>query len=67
MCARVCPTSVVSVSDAVETEKKNCISCTSCVKNCPTGARRWKNENIKKVADWLHTNYGARKEPEIFW
>ncbi len=66
MCARVCPTGVVTVSDAVETEKVGCISCTACVKNCPTGARHWEDEGVKRVAAWLNANYSARREPEFF-
>jgi ferredoxin len=65
-CARICPTGVVTVSEAVKTEKEGCISCTACVKNCPTGARHWGEEGVKKMAEWLHTNYSARKEPEFF-
>ncbi|MCW4050147.1 MAG: 4Fe-4S binding protein [Candidatus Bathyarchaeota archaeon] len=66
MCARVCPTAAVTVSDIVETEKEDCTACTACVKNCPTGARHWEHEGILKVAAWLHENYSARREPEIF-
>lgn len=65
-CARICSTGVVTVSEAVKTEKEGCISCTACVKNCPTGARHWGDEGVKKMAEWLHTNYSARKEPEFF-
>ena len=55
MCARVCPTGCVTVSDTVETETDNCTACAACVKNCPTGARHWKHEGILKAAKWLAT------------
>ena len=66
MCERVCPTGVVTVSDAVQTDKMGCTSCTACVKRCPTGARHWGDEGVKKAAMWLHTNYSFRREPEFF-
>jgi ferredoxin len=65
-CQKVCPLGAVIVSDIVKTKKEYCISCTSCVKNCPTRARYWKDKSVKKTAVWLHTNYSARREPEIF-
>jgi len=66
ICASVCPTAAVTLADAVITEPERCILCQACVKNCPTGARVMEVERIKKVADWLSTNYARRKEPEIF-
>ncbi|MBT3284426.1 4Fe-4S binding protein [Candidatus Bathyarchaeota archaeon] len=66
MCARMCPTGCVEVSDLVETDKEKCTACTACVQNCPTGARHWKHEGILGAAKWLATNFGARKEPEFF-
>jgi len=66
MCARVCPTGCVTVSDTVDTETDDCTACAACVKNCPTGARHWEHEGILKAAKWLATEYGARKEPEFF-
>ncbi len=66
MCARVCPTGCVTVSDIVETEIEECTACAACVKNCPTGARHWTHEGILKAAKWLATDYRARKEPEYF-
>jgi ferredoxin len=65
-CASVCPTAAVVVENAVITEPERCILCQACVKNCPTGARVMEVERIKKVADWLRTNYARRKEPEMF-
>jgi NAD-dependent dihydropyrimidine dehydrogenase PreA subunit len=52
--------------EAVITEPERCLLCQACVKNCPTGARVMEVERIKKVADWLRTNYARRKEPEMF-
>ena len=66
MCARVCPTGCVTVSDIVETDIDNCTACSACVKNCPTGARHWEHEGIMKAAKWLSTEYSKRKEPEFF-
>ena len=66
MCAKVCPTGCVTVSDKVETEKDECTACAACVKNCPTGARHWEHEGILKAANWLSTEHGTRKEPEYF-
>jgi ferredoxin len=65
-CASVCPTAAVVVDNLVITEPERCIICHACVKNCPTGARIMEVERIKKLADWLSTNYARRKEPEIF-
>ncbi len=66
MCARVCPTGCVTVTDIVETEIDYCTACSACIKNCPTGARYWENEGVLKAAKWLSTEHGARKEPVFF-
>lgn len=65
-CARVCPTGCVEVTDSVTTVKEDCTACTACVQSCPTGARHWQHEGILNAAKWLSTDYGARREPEIF-
>jgi len=66
ICAQVCPTGCITVTDVVETEIDNCTACAACVKNCPTDARYWEHEGILKAAKWLATEHGARKEPETF-
>lgn len=66
MCARVCPTGCVEVTETVSTEKEKCTACSACVQNCPTGARHWDHEGIRKAAKWLATEYGERREPEFF-
>jgi ferredoxin len=65
-CARVCPTGAITVTDTVVTDAGKCILCCACVKECPTGARFMDNPDIQKVALRLHTDFGKRKEPEIF-
>lgn len=65
-CADVCPTAAITVGESVETDKEKCIICCACVKNCPTGSRVMNDPNIQKVTKWLHTNFSARKEPEVF-
>jgi ferredoxin len=66
MCARVCPTGCVEVSDTVETVSEKCIICSACVQNCPTGARHWEHQGVLGAAKWLSTEHGARKEPETY-
>ena len=66
ICASVCPTSSITVSDLVVTEKPKCTACSACVQNCPTGAMQWKNDGVLNTAKWLSTEYCERKEPEIF-
>ena len=65
-CADACPTSAISISESVVTDKGLCIICCACVKTCPTGARVMQDPGVQKATDWLHTNYFARKEPELF-
>ena len=66
LCAQVCPTAAVTVTDSVKTVKTECTACTACVKICPTGARAWTHERVRKAASWLHANYSVRREPETF-
>jgi len=65
-CAQACPTGAVIVAEKVSTVKEMCTRCTACVKACPTGARTWIHPGIKKIATWLNTSFGDRKEPETF-
>ncbi|MFH2129867.1 MAG: 4Fe-4S binding protein [bacterium] len=65
-CADVCPTAAISVGEIVETDKERCILCCACIKNCPSEARFMADPGMLKVADWLYTNFSARKEPRLF-
>ena len=66
VCAEVCPTNSITVSEKVETVKDTCTACSACVKVCPTAARVWTNEGIRKAAVWLTTEYSKRREPDFF-
>jgi ferredoxin len=65
-CAASCPVAAIAVRDTVMTDRKACILCTACVKNCPSGARVWEDPWVIEAAGWLSTNYGRRKEPEMY-
>lgn len=65
-CAEVCPTTAISVDEAVNTEIENCIRCCACIKSCPEGARVMEDGMWKKIANWLNENCRARKEPQMF-
>jgi ferredoxin len=65
-CASVCPTGVVTVGDAVVTDKSGCIRCCACVKFCPTKARVMREPRIQQVVEQLTVKCNARKEPEMY-
>ncbi|MBN1978133.1 MAG: 4Fe-4S binding protein [Anaerolineae bacterium] len=65
-CITVCPTAAISMNGTLETDTDACIVCCACVKACPTGARVADHPRIKRIQEWLSTNYRARKEPETF-
>jgi ferredoxin len=66
LCARVCPTACIEVTESVNTDKTKCTACSACVQNCPTSARNWTHERILRGANRLATFHGDRKEPEVF-
>ncbi|PLX97358.1 MAG: FeS-binding protein [Desulfuromonas sp.] len=66
-CARVCPTFVITLSDAeVLTEAAGCVMCCACVKNCPTGARVMRHPVIGERRAMLQKICTTRKEPRVF-
>lgn len=65
-CASVCPMNAITVDKDVSTVALACILCAACVKQCPTHARVIDHPLIKKITQWLHTNYQKRLEPETF-
>jgi len=67
LCAEACPTGAITVGDAVVTRAEDCILCCACVKVCPTDARVMEHERVLQTAEWLSTEHGARKEPEVYY
>jgi ferredoxin len=65
-CASVCPTGAITVSHSVMTDSDECISCCSCIKNCPAQARVFEAPEIKEIAERLSKNCRDRKEPGVY-
>lgn len=65
-CAIACPTAAITVGDVVTTDPEACILCCACVKICPDDARVMADPRIERTTEWLYTNFGARKEPEVY-
>ena len=62
-CMEVCPTEAISVAEnGMESDPALCIKCCVCVKECPESARTFDTP----FTAMLHTNFSARKEPEVF-
>jgi ferredoxin len=65
LCARVCPTGVVTVTDEVTTDAADCINCMACVKACPTGARV-RNAALDKANQSMNEKLVERREPDLY-
>lgn len=65
-CAAVCPIGAIRVNHRVLTDPDGCITCCSCIKNCPTQARVFEAPEVKEIAERLSKNCRDRKEPEVY-
>jgi len=66
-CVFLCPTAAISLNDVLTTDEQACIHCCACVKGCPLQARIVEDERIRKITQWLSTNFQQRREPETFF
>lgn len=66
-CISLCPTTAIVLNDTVATDAQTCIHCCACVKGCPEQARIMEDVGIRKIAQWLSSNFQQRKEPETFF
>jgi ferredoxin len=65
-CAAVCPTAAIKVDSTVLIDKKRCIQCCACVKNCPVEACVMEELLIKQRAQRLSETCQERKAPDLF-
>jgi ferredoxin len=66
VCASVCPTFTISVTDKVLTEPAQCVMCCACVKGCPHEARVMTHPVVAERRTLLAENFSHRKEPQWF-
>ena len=64
ICIGLCPTQAIFVNEngEIDTDKNLCIKCCACVKDCPAEARQYETP----FTIYLHQNFSARREPELF-
>jgi len=67
ICADLCPTGAIMISDTSVTDPKLCIACGACIHNCPEGARRFGGFLYRSAARAFLKKYSMRKEPEAFY
>ncbi|MDD2309142.1 MAG: 4Fe-4S binding protein [Desulfuromonadaceae bacterium] len=67
ICAKVCPTFIITVNSDVITDAKNCIMCCACVKYCPEKARELKHPMVEGRREMLIKNCSERKDPVFFY
>jgi ferredoxin len=65
-CAEVCPVGAVHSKKSDLIDKKHCITCCACIKNCPQNARTMNAGPVKDAAMRLNKLYKERKEPVCF-
>jgi NAD-dependent dihydropyrimidine dehydrogenase PreA subunit/flavodoxin len=66
ICSEGCPVVAIDSEKSNLIDKKKCITCCACIKNCPQHARTMKDGPVKDAAMRLNNLYNERKEPEIF-
>jgi ferredoxin len=65
-CAEVCPVGAIDAVKSNLIDKKKCVTCCACIKNCPQNVRKMKSGPVKDAAIRLNKLYKERKEPAYF-
>lgn len=65
-CISVCPTGAIALTDTIQINPESCTFCCACIKTCPESCISLGETPMAEKAEWLHTNYSVRKEPEFF-
>lgn len=66
LCAASCPNGAITLAETPVKDVERCIFCCACIKNCPEHAVYIGAPAVQEKRQWLHENYAARKEPEIY-
>jgi len=67
ICAEECPVGAIDSENSYMIDKKKCITCCACIKNCPQKARTMKTGPVKDAAIRLNKLYKERKEPVFYF
>lgn len=65
-CAEVCPTGAIDKDNVKKSDAKKCISCTTCIAECPQDARGFFGPLAKATRIAREKLHIKRKEPEWF-
>lgn len=65
-CVAVCPTGAIDRENPANTDQELCLRCCACVRMCPVKTKSMDDPRIRQIAEWLHTNFSSRKEPETY-
>lgn len=66
VCIETCPSGAIVIDGRLSMDVDSCIFCCACIKNCPENAVEIGSAPIQEKRQWLHENYAARKEPDLF-
>ncbi|TKG96493.1 4Fe-4S dicluster domain-containing protein [Puteibacter caeruleilacunae] len=66
ICAEVCPSGAVTITEEVVTDAEKCIMCCACVKECPSEARIMDHEVVQGFRKMLTEKCSERKDPEFY-
>lgn len=65
-CAEGCPVGAIDSENSNLIDQEKCITCCSCIKNCPQKARSMRSGPVKDATLRLNKLYKMRKEPVFF-
>lgn len=67
LCASKCPTGAIDKSNPNIIDKKKCISCFACIKNCPINARKVNNILYKATSPMLEKMLKKEQSSRVFY
>ncbi|AFA48584.1 EFR1 family ferrodoxin [Acetobacterium woodii] len=67
LCADICPAGAIDVENSRLINQEKCITCCTCIKNCPQQARTIKHGPVHDASVRLNTLFKEPKQPELFY